>query len=149
MKISTIGRYATCALICLAEQYGKGPVSLKTIATDQSISLKYLENIMRILIAPGIVTSTRGKSGGFMLKREPKKIFMDEVICSAEGIVMPIHCMENSDLCPRRDTCPAKYMWNDLKESLMKSLHSVSLYDLASHKKKLAGVKVTKRKKKK
>jgi Rrf2 family transcriptional regulator, cysteine metabolism repressor len=141
MKVSTRGRYATCALICLAEEYGKGPISLKRISQDQKISMKYLENIMRLFINAGIVMSVKGKAGGFILAREPEKIKMGDVVNVAEGVVMPIHCITDSSKCPRVATCPAKYMWKDLQEGIFSHLNTRTLSDLVSQKKQLAAEK--------
>ena len=139
MKISTRGRYATCALITLAEQYGEGqPVSLKKISTEQKISMKYLENIMRLLIKTGIVTTLKGKTGGFMLAMHPDRIIMGDVVSAAEGVVIPVHCVEDSSKCPRVMTCPAKYMWREMQESVFSKLNSKTLGDLVRHKKQLA-----------
>ncbi|MEK6795424.1 MAG: Rrf2 family transcriptional regulator [Spirochaetota bacterium] len=145
MKVSTIGRYATCALICLAERYGKGPTSLSKIANEQQISVKYLENIMRIFISHGVVATTKGAHGGFTLTKNPRTVRMGDVITLAEGVVLPIHCMEDSDLCPRRGTCPAKYMWRDLQNGIIDSLNRNTLYSLAQQKKKLAQEKPKRR----
>lgn len=139
MKISTRGRYATCALITLAEQYGEGPVSLKKISTEQKISMKYLENIMRLLIKTGIVETVKGKSGGFMLAKHPSGIKMGEVVAAAEGVVIPIHCIEDSSKCPRVVTCPAKYMWKEMQDGVFSTLNSKTLEDLVRHKKQLGG----------
>jgi Rrf2 family transcriptional regulator, cysteine metabolism repressor len=141
MKVSTRGRYATCALICLAEEYGKGPISLKRISQDQAISMKYLENIMRLFISAGIVMSVKGKAGGFILAKDPKDIKMGDVVNVAEGVVMPIHCIADSSKCPRVVTCPAKYMWKDLQEGIFSHLNSRTLYDLVNQKKQLAAEK--------
>lgn len=138
MKVSTRGRYATCALICLAEEYGKGPVSLKTISQEQAISMKYLENIMRLFINSGMVMSVKGKMGGFLLAKKPEEISMGDVVNIAEGVVMPIHCIADSSKCPRVLTCPAKYMWKGLQEGIFGNLNSRTLRDLVEHKKKLA-----------
>ena len=141
MKVSTRGRYATCALICLAEEYGKGPVSLKRISQDQLISMKYLENIMRLFINAGIVMSVKGKSGGFILAKDPKDIKMGDVVNVAEGVVMPVHCIADSSKCPRVLTCPAKFMWKDLQDGIFAHLNSRTLNDLVNMKKQLAAEK--------
>jgi Rrf2 family transcriptional regulator, cysteine metabolism repressor len=138
MKVSTRGRYATCALITLAEEYGKGPISLKRISEEQVISMKYLENIMRLFINAGIVMSVKGKAGGFILAKEPKAIKMGDVVQVAEGIVMPIHCIADSSKCPRVLTCPAKYMLKDLQEGIFSNLNNKTLHDLVETKAKLA-----------
>jgi Rrf2 family protein len=138
MKVSTRGRYATCALISLAEGYGSGPISLKKISTEQKISMKYLENIMRLFISAGIVMSVKGKSGGFILAKEPKAIRMGDVVSVAEGVVMPVHCVPDAMKCPRVNTCPAKYMWKSLQEGIFDNLNSQTLADLLKKKRSLA-----------
>ena len=49
MKISTKGRYALRMLIDLAEHDNDGFIALKDIAERQSVSKKYLEQIVPIL----------------------------------------------------------------------------------------------------
>lgn len=137
MKISTRGRYATCVLIELAEEYGKAPVSLKSICDEQKISIKYLENIMRLFIPHGILKGIKGKNGGFVLAKHPKDIKMGEIVAIAEKVVMPIHCIADSSKCPRALTCPAKYVWHDLQSSINHSLDSKTLNDLVKLKAKL------------
>ena len=138
MKVSTRGRYATCALITLAEEYGKGPISLKRISQEQVISMKYLENIMRLFINAGMVMSVKGKSGGFILAKAPNVIKMGDVVQVAEGVVMPVHCIADSSKCPRVLTCPAKYMWKDLQEGIFSNLNTKTLQDLVETKNRLA-----------
>ncbi|MCE5300291.1 MAG: Rrf2 family transcriptional regulator [Spirochaetia bacterium] len=135
MKISTRGRYAICALISLAERYGSGKVPLAAISHEQKISVKYLENIMRLFLIPGIVGSSKGKNGGFFLLKNPREIRMGQIVEIAEGSVLQVHCVEDSEQCPRRGTCPVKFMWQDLQEDMMKSLNSKTLYDLVVLKK--------------
>ena len=55
MKISTKGRYAMRLLIDLNENQGDGFVALKDIAQRQSISKKYLEQIVPALTAEGVL----------------------------------------------------------------------------------------------
>jgi Rrf2 family protein len=130
MKISTRGRYAIRALLCLAMQYGKGPISLKKISITQKISVKYLENIMRLFINAGIVASSKGKSGGFILSKDPKKIKMGDVVQTAEGNILPICCVpENAD-CPNANACATKEMWEGLREAMLEYLDSYTLAKL-------------------
>mgnify|MGYP003562067630 FL=1 len=55
MKISTKGRYALRIMIDLAMNADKGPVPVKDIASRQSISEKYLEQIISLLNKAGYV----------------------------------------------------------------------------------------------
>lgn len=49
MKLSQRGRYGVLALQDLANEYGTGPVALKSIAERQDISENYLEQLMGTL----------------------------------------------------------------------------------------------------
>ena len=46
MKLSTRGRYGMRIMLELAKNYGKGPVSMSEISKTQSISIKYLEQLI-------------------------------------------------------------------------------------------------------
>ena len=49
MKISTKGRYGIRLMLSLALHYDKGTLALKSIAREQDISEKYLEQIINPL----------------------------------------------------------------------------------------------------
>lgn len=53
MKISTRGRYGIRLMLALALNYNNGTIPLKTIAKDQGISEKYLEQIINPLTKSG------------------------------------------------------------------------------------------------
>ena len=55
MKISTRGRYGIRLMLALALNYNNGTIPLKTIAKDQGISEKYLEQIINPLTKSGLV----------------------------------------------------------------------------------------------
>ena len=80
MKISTKGRYAVSALIEIALNEVKGPVTLSELATIQGISLSYAEQLFAGLRKQGLVKGTRGPGGGFKLARRPEEITIGEII---------------------------------------------------------------------
>ena len=130
MKISTKGRYAARAMLDLALNSASGPVSLKDIALRQEISEGYLENLMGSLIAQGLVRSIRGKHGGFMLAKAPGEIRLDEVICTMEGSLAPVPCVDDPERCSRSETCVTLDIWGMLKRSMLEVLSSLTLHDM-------------------
>ena len=64
MKISTKGRYALRMMLDLA-MHPEGFVALKDIAERQSISKKYLEQIVPMLNKAELLRTNRGYQGGF------------------------------------------------------------------------------------
>ncbi len=85
MKISTKGRYGLRALVDMAAHMSGGPIPLAVIADRQKISLNYLEQVFGQLRKSGLVKSTKGPSGGYMLGREPERITVKEILEVLEG----------------------------------------------------------------
>ena len=79
MKLSTKGRYGVTAMYDLAMHVGKGPISLKSVAERQEISEHYLEQLMGQLRKAGLVKSTRGAQGGYMLTKQPTEITVGQL----------------------------------------------------------------------
>ena len=76
MKISHRGLYALKALIHLAEAYDGGLVKIHQIADEESIPEKFLEGILVTLKNARIVSSQRGREGGYQLRRPPAEILV-------------------------------------------------------------------------
>ena len=74
MKLSTKGRYAMVALADIALQPADRLVNLGDIATRQSISLPYLEQLFVKLRRAELVSSVRGPGGGYRLGRPASDI---------------------------------------------------------------------------
>ena len=70
--ISTKGRYAIRVMIDLAEHDQGKYIPLKDIAARQEISKKYLEIIVKDMVAGGLLTGASGKGGGYRLTRKPE-----------------------------------------------------------------------------
>ena len=72
-------RYALRSLLYLVEEGNAAPVQLAKIAETQRVPPKYLELIMLDLKRAGLVRSTRGPKGGYVLGRDPAAISFGEV----------------------------------------------------------------------
>ena len=131
MKFSTRGRYALRAMIMLAEHYGDGPLTIRVISEKQEISLKYLEAIIRTFATAGLVISAKGKSGGFILAKNPAEISMADILKTSEGTLSPVPCLDNPEICALKEGCKSMKMWKGLKEVTLKYLESISLRDIA------------------
>ena len=83
--ISTRGRYAIRVMIDLAEHENGGWIPLKDIAARQGISKKYLEIIVKDMVAGGLLVGASGKGGGYQLLRRPEEYPVGEIIELMEG----------------------------------------------------------------
>ncbi|MFW6227977.1 MAG: RrF2 family transcriptional regulator, partial [Alkalispirochaeta sp.] len=72
-------RYATRALIALAER-GNRRTAVRELADLHDVPKKYLEAILGELKSAGLVTSTKGQHGGYILALPPEQISLAMVI---------------------------------------------------------------------
>ena len=130
MKLSTRTRYGIRAILELAENHGNGPLQLRVIARDQGVSVKYLEQLMAMLKAAGIVRSVRGSKGGYILAKTPGQIKVSECFQCLEGTLITTECVEDESFCERTNDCIARQVWTEVQEAVMGVLQSMTLQDL-------------------
>ena len=112
--ITTKGRYALRVMIDLAEHGQAGYIPLKDISARQEISKKYLEIIMRDLVAGNLVNGASGKGGGYRLSRRPEEYTVYEILRQMEGTLSPVACLADAEnRCPRREQCLTLPLWTE------------------------------------
>ena len=130
MKLSTRMRYGTRALLDLALREDDGPTSLRSIASRQGISVKYLERIFASLQGSGLVRGVRGACGGYRLVRSPAMITLRQMYESLEGQDPVVECATHPQACSRAETCVTQQAWSQLHDVCMETLDSITLDDL-------------------
>lgn len=131
MKFSTRSSYGLRALANLARRYGQEPYSLAKLASEENISQAYLERIFARLKKAGILTSSKGTAGGYILADNPSKISILSVIETLEGTVSVFKCLGNQGdlICSKKD-CPSGAVYQKVQKAIINSLGSMSLKDL-------------------
>ena len=127
MNLSTRCRYATRAMLEMAKEYGKDPVSLKEIEERQQISRQYLQQLMPPLKKEGLIRVVKGKGGGFFLARKPSDIRIGEIIHAQEGNIAIVECVGTDDLCFHEDQCPTRDIWVEASRRLNDYFNSLTL----------------------
>src|SRR5919106_3349922 len=89
MKVSQRGLYALKALLHLAEAHERGLVKIHEIAEEEAIPAKFLEGILVTLKNARVVTSQRGREGGYRLRRPPAEVVVGDVVRLMDGPLAP------------------------------------------------------------
>ena len=96
--------YAMRAMVALAAGDGR-PMTTRQIAETMKVPQSYLSKVLQSQVRAGLVHSTRGLRGGFVLARKPEDLNMMEIL----NAVSPYKRIEtcpldveghSSDLCP-------------------------------------------------
>ena len=132
MKLSSKGRYAVMALADLAKFDANEPVSLRDISLRQGISLVYLEQLFLKLKKNKIVSSVRGKRGGYILNKNASEINISEVLSAVEEKIKTVGCEKHSKKgCNGKSAkCITHNLWDELEDYINVFFEKKKLSDL-------------------
>ena len=129
MKVSAKAEYACVAMVELAIKHPLGqPVQIKNIAQAHGISPRFLVQILLQLKAAGLVSSSRGSTGGYQLSRPPDDISLADivhVIDQAEQIPSALSSLPSSQVVQALRT-----VWHTVSRAELEILASTSLTNL-------------------
>ncbi len=129
MRLTTKSRYGTRLILDLALHAQTDPVRLSEISRRQSISLKYLGQLIIPLKIAGLIKSTRGAHGGYYLSRSPAEIKLLEILEATEGSLYITDCIKSPEICHRSKDCIARKIWEEASEKFIEVFNSITLKD--------------------
>ncbi len=130
MKLSTKTRYGTRIIIDLALKINQGAVQVRKISSSQKISVKYIEQILRILKQAGFVKSVRGPKGGHLLAKNPDEISLGQIVRLFEGQAGLVACTSSPENCKMAADCLVREAWQEATSVLYKNLDNISIANL-------------------
>ena len=129
VELSCKSEYAILALLELAAHYNEGePLQIRSIASQQNIPDRYLEQLLATLRRGGVIRSQRGAKGGYLLAREPWKITLLEILNCLEGADMDRS--ENNSATKTLESAVVFEVWQEAREIANSVLQKYTLQDL-------------------
>jgi Rrf2 family iron-sulfur cluster assembly transcriptional regulator len=127
MRLTTKGRYAVTAMLDLAINHERGPITLADISQRQGISLSYLEQLFSRLRKNGLVDSARGPGGGYRLSRPASEISIASVVIAVDESVDATRCKGTQNGCSGEERCLTHELWTDLSSQIREFLSGITL----------------------
>jgi Rrf2 family protein len=109
---------------------GSGPVPLRGLMRDESVSHKYLAQLAGALHRAGLLRAARGPNGGYELARPAERISARDIIESVNGPTSLLDCLLSPSCCRRSRVCAARRMWAKLNGVIVSVLEETTLADL-------------------
>ena len=131
MKLTSKGRYAVTAVLDIALNAEKGPVSLADISERQHISLSYLEQLFAKLRRDGLVKSVRGPGGGYQLGLPSDQISVGMIISAVNENIHVTKFLGRGN-CQNGVECLTHTLWEDLSNRIESFLNEITLAELVS-----------------
>ena len=101
--------------------------TVSDLAEKLDIPRPFLRKILQILNKRGLLKSYKGKGGGFSLVVDPNKINIFALIETFQGPFTLCEHVFKGKTCPNIKTCYLKDKLDDIEESLVKSLRSITV----------------------
>jgi len=124
--------YALRALFTLVEHHGGNPIPIGELARRNDVPKRFLEHIMLDLKERGWVESLPGKRGGYLLKKNPSKITMGEVVRHFDGYLAPIACVSVTDYkrCSQESVCRFRRVLLRARNMVAELMDRTTLFDV-------------------
>ena len=116
----------------MARKHGCGPVLIASLAEEEAIPRKFLEQILLSLKGLGLVASKKGKGGGYSLAQPPHQITLASVIRMMEGPLAPLPCASETrfrkcDECVDAETCGTRIVMREVRDAIAEILERTTL----------------------
>jgi Rrf2 family protein len=131
-QLSKRTQYSLRALYALTRKYGAGPVLITSLAQEEVIPKKFLEQILVSLKEAGFVASKKGKGGGYALAQPPETITIGSVIRAVEGPLAPLPCASETrfrkcEECVDVETCGTRIVMRRVRDAMAAILDGTTL----------------------
>lgn len=125
--ISTKGAYGLVAMYELSKHKKETPLQIREISSTANIPQNYLEQLLSKLRQNGLVKSTRGAKGGYILAKEPDDIKVVDILVALEGDLRVIDVKAEN---------PILNLFFDDKKEDMKKIFDISLSKIDEYQEK-------------
>jgi Rrf2 family protein len=128
--ISQTAEYALRAVIHLAEHEAEAPLRVSEIARVLGVPRNYLSKTLHELARVGVLSSTRGPTGGFRLAAPPEKLTLAKVVSLFDPPPGRRRCLLGRTRCSDAHPCGAHERWKGVAESLAEFFRTTTIADV-------------------
>jgi FeS assembly SUF system regulator len=129
IRVAKLTDYAILLLAHLARS--DRTLTAQELAQRSSVPLPTVSKLCKELSKVGLVTSHRGRRGGYGLARPPEQISVAEIVEALEGPIALTECSQDARSCGLSPTCLAKASWDPVSRAVHGALSNLPLSAIA------------------
>jgi Rrf2 family iron-sulfur cluster assembly transcriptional regulator len=130
MELTKRGDYAVRAVLALARAPGGRLLSVRRIAEEMAIPVRFLPQVMGDLAAAGLVEATTGRAGGYRLARPAAEVTLLDVVEAVEGDSRRRTCVLRGGPCGLDGYCDVHDAFFEAQDAMLQALARARLTDL-------------------
>ncbi|GLK69240.1 RrF2 family transcriptional regulator [Hansschlegelia plantiphila] len=128
-------KYGLKAMVDLARLDPGRSTFVADVAERNAIPKKFLDAILGELRNAGMLSSKKGKAGGYMLARAPDEITVGSIVRALDGPLAPIQCASRSAYVPCDDcrdvkACQVRLLMVDVRDAISRVLDERTLAEM-------------------
>ena len=133
--LSSKAKYGLKAMVYLARHEGQGPSLIADVAEAERIPKKFLDAILLEMKNQGLLSSKKGKGGGYVLARPAERITVGDIVRILDGPLAPIPCVSRTAYRPCEDcadetACTVRAVMQDVRDAIAAILDNTTLADM-------------------
>jgi Rrf2 family iron-sulfur cluster assembly transcriptional regulator len=139
MKITAQDEYGLRILVRIAKSKAQNGLSIPQLSEMEGLSRPNVSKLTRILRVEGLINSTKGHVGGYVLARPAADITVNDALKALGGRLFDEDFCANHvgvlKLCTNSIDCSIRSLWSMVQSSIDKLLDKVTLADLSNSEK--------------
>lgn len=130
--ISRTAEYAVRAMVVLQQHAGENYLRAEQVSELTGIPTNYLSKVLHTLARAGLADSTKGRHGGYRLRRPGATINMHDIVDQFDLLHTKRRCILGNSECSNRSACAAHERWDTVWSAYEQFLKSTTLEELAA-----------------
>ena len=144
MKITAQVEYGLRIMVRITRCTDEKGLSIRQLSEAEGLSTNYVAKLTRILRIKGLINSTRGHMGGYVLAKPATDItindtlkalggrFFDKKFCDSHAGILA--------LCTNSVDCSVRSLWSMMQSTLDTLLDKVTMADMVKNEKEVSSV---------
>ena len=144
MKITAQVEYGLRIMVRITRCEDEIGLSIRQLSVAEGLSKEYVAKLTRILRIKGLINSTRGHMGGYILTKPAAAITINDTLKALGGSFFDKKfCGSHAGmltLCTNSVDCSIRSLWSVMQLTLDKLLDEVTLADMVKNEKDVSSV---------
>ncbi len=136
MKLITRDTDYALRSVCFIAQNRLKLFSVSSLVRELKVPGPFLRKLLQVLRNKGVLSSSKGKGGGFSLAKDPKDIFLWDIMKIFQGEFCLNECFLRKRVCPNIKNCILRKKITKIEANVARELKGINIDCLLNKKRR-------------